>query len=80
MSFIYFRADSWQSVRAHPFTGSLQYEKVNGWAALLFLNCSGVCSLHRNTPQLWTCGQWAAYLASFSPRNHFSLENLKLTK
>lgn len=49
------------------------------------LNVSAGCqcvwsSLHRSTPQLWTCGQWVAYLASSSPRNLSSLENQKLTK
>lgn len=45
------------------------------------VDCHGVCSsLRRSTPQLWTCGQWAAYLASFSPRSLFSLENPKSTK
>lgn len=44
-------------------------------------DCHCVCSsLRRSTPQPWTCGQWAAYLASSWPRNLFSLENLKLTK
>lgn len=34
---MYYCADTWQPVRANPFTNSLQFWKVKGWSAVLFL-------------------------------------------
>lgn len=77
-------AKAQQTIKEHPFSHMRQAGADLCQADCLVDSAAGYrcvfSSLHRSTLQLWTCGQWAAYLASSSPRNLFSLENLKLTK